>query len=96
MASRFRTRNHTFTTTDEITLSAIVGTPLDEFVGAVSLRAAKNNVDDVFWEDEDGDDGGYVMPREACSWELGGAFVKASDIAVRGAIGDTVYITVIG
>jgi hypothetical protein len=96
MASRFRTRNHTFTTTDEITLSAIVGTSLDEFVGAVSLRAWKSNVDDVFWEDEDGEDGGFLMPREAASWELGGAFVKSTDIAVRGAIGDTVYITVVG
>ncbi len=96
MSARFRTRKHTFTDTNDVALSTILGSTLEEFVGCVSFRAWKNNVSEVFWRDEQGEDGGYLVPREASGWELGGAYVKTSDLFLRGAIGDIVYITVIG
>jgi hypothetical protein len=96
MSARFRTRTHTFADTDDVALSVILGSTLDEYVGCVSFRAWKNNVGEVFWRDDEGQDGGYLVPREASGWELGGAYVKASDLFLRGSAGDTVYITVIG
>jgi hypothetical protein len=96
MSARFRTRKHTFADANPISLSTILDSSLEEFVAAVSFRAWKQNVDDVFWRDEDAEDGGFLGPREAASWELGGAYVKTSDVYLQGTTGDIVYITVVG
>ena len=95
MAARFKTRKWTLTGGAD-SLSSIVNSPNDEFVGNITLRASKSNAGDVTWEDSDGEDGGYLEPSEAASFDLTGKFVKLDQIFFVGTATDILHVTVIG
>jgi hypothetical protein len=95
MAARNKTKLFTLTSTSH-NLADILASPNDSFVGSLTLRAAKTNVDDITWADVDGEAGGYLEAREAASFDLIGKFVSTSSWVLGGTPGDKVYITVMG
>jgi hypothetical protein len=95
VAARFKPKAYTLTSTAAVSLSTILASPNDDYVGSITVRAAKANVGDVFWGDGTAL-GGYLQPKEAASFDLAGKFVSCKDIYFNGTQGDSIYITVIG
>lgn len=94
MAARFKPKLYTLGAS-AVNLSTILGSPNDDYVSNVVLRAAKANVGDLYWGDGS-ELGGYLEPREAVSIDLSGKFVAIKDLYLSGTTGDQVYITVVG
>jgi len=94
MSARVKTKLFTFTLTSH-NLGAVLNSPQDAYVGSLALRAHKENVGDITWDDGTGDPGGYLEPREAVSFDLTGKFIATTSFNLAGTVGDKIYITVI-
>jgi hypothetical protein len=95
MSARFKTKLHTFSGSGE-TLQAIFsaqGLLADDYVGAFTVRAHRDNLGDVTWSDTDGSAGGFLSSGESASVELDGKFVRAPEIQFLGTAGDKAYFT---
>ncbi len=97
MAARFRPRKYTFPSTAAVTLFTALGSSVNDKYGANAVvRAAATNTGTVYWQDADGNQGGYLDAREAITIDLSGMYVSTEDIYLQGPANDAVYITVIG
>lgn len=95
MAPRFKTKKHTLSGGWESLQSIFAAQDLivDDYIGAVTVRAARANVGDTYWADSDGSEGGFLGAREAAHFELDGKFVRAPEILFKGTVGEIIYLT---
>jgi hypothetical protein len=93
MAVKPITKPYTMTGT-AIALSTILGRADNTWMGSLALRAARSNSDDVFWQDDDGNPGGYIGPGEAVTMDFGEGQALIGGFSLKGDAGDVVYITV--
>lgn len=96
MAARFKTILYTFTSTDPVSLSTILNSPRDSYVGSIVLRAGAGNTGNVLWQDAvAGSAGGFLDASEAASFDIVDKYVSTDVIFLVGSTNDTVYITVL-
>jgi hypothetical protein len=95
VAARYKPKHYTFLSASPVSLGSILASPNDSYVGSITLRAASDNSQTLYWGDNT-ELGGYLRPGEAASFDLTGKFVATADIYLVGATNDEVYITVIG
>ena len=94
MALKPVTRRYVFTSSAPVLFSSILDKPSKTWIGSIAIRAGRNNGDDVFWQDENGQSGGYIGPAEAVTMEFGEGQMLIGRFSLSGTANDTVYITI--
>lgn len=93
MAARFKPKGYTFGAA-AATIKDILASPNDDYVSNLVIRAKWSNAGRVFWGDGV-EQGGYLDPGEAASFDLAGKFVATQEITLSGTQGDSIYLTVV-
>lgn len=96
MSARFKTKQYTFVSSSPVNAYVMLGSPMDEFISTMTVRAGKDNLDIVYWQEPGGTKGGYLEPREAASFDLTGKYVSGKHVEFVGLAGDSLYLTVVG
>lgn len=94
MAVKVITKTHTFGATGQSYLYTILGRDQNTWIESLAIRSARNNTDDIFWKDEDGDSGGYIGPEEAVTMDFGAGQTLLRRLSLTSTPGHIVYITV--
>lgn len=95
MGARFKTKKYTLTGAP-ISLGEIFNTLPETFLSSITMRAGSRNVGLIVWRDAStGEDGGYLEPREAASFDLTNKYLRSSDVFVSGEADDIVYLSII-
>lgn len=90
------TRKYTFTVSGAtVQLADILGRPTTHWLGSLAMRSGRTNVSDVFWKDgPTGQEGGYIGPSEAVTFDFGFEHAQCRTFSLIGTQGDIVYLTV--
>lgn len=100
MSARIKTATYTFTTTDTVAISTVLGVAPSDFISGVTLRAHRSNSGDITWTARGSTTiGGFLDASEAVSFDLSnGQWLGCSELYL--AVTDTttaiVYATVLG
>lgn len=94
MALKPLTREFTIPVGGVATLASILGMAENTWVGFVAMRAGRGNADDLFWQDENGQSGGYIGPGEAVTIEFGEGQTLVRNFSLSGTESDTVFMTI--
>ena len=94
MAVSPSTYEYTFTTGGIIRLAELTNFPDLTWMGSLAVRASRDNTDDVFWSDGDGERGGYIGPAEGVTFNFGDGQALMDTFSFHGTSGDSLFITV--
>jgi len=94
MALKPLTREFTIPAGGVASLASILGMAENTWVGFVAMRAGRDNAEDLFWKDENGQSGGYIGPGEAVTIEFGDGQTLVRNFSLSGTADDTVFMTI--
>lgn len=94
MAVRVITKKYTFGASGTVLLSSILGRPANTWIGSLSIRCDRLNASDLFWADEGGEQGGFIGPTEAVTFDFGAGQTLVGMFRLYGDASDTIYITI--
>lgn len=93
MAHKPVTREYTIPAGGSVSLATIFGRAGNTWIGWVTVRAGRDNMEDVYWADEDGSRGGYLGPAEAATMNFGEGQALIQNIVFTGQANDTIFVT---
>ena len=94
MALKPLTRHFTIPAGGVATIASNLGMADNTWGGFVDMRAGRDNADDLFWQDENGQSGGYIGPGEAVTIEFGDGQTLVRNFSIQGTENDTVFMTI--
>lgn len=94
MAVRLVTKEWTFTAPGNAPLTSILSRPANTWIASIAIRAARENTDDVFWKDNQGERGGFIGPGEAITIDFGAPQALVGNLTFLGTPDDEVFVTV--
>jgi hypothetical protein len=94
VAVKIVTKKYTFDATGQALLAVIMGVPGKTWIGSFAMRSDRDNANDVFWADEDGERGGYIGPGEAVTMDFGEGQTLLRQFTLYGAVNDVIYLTI--